>query len=352
MENPKSSEGLTEMPSKNAHPNQGANSSHQDVDLANLRALMFGLVSVCVFCGAVLFGPPESILPTDGGLKIPLAEIEVQRGSFLHFGPIMIILVCVYTYFFLFRVLLNLKEQQNFSDEYIFTMRSLPARFSTYFIFFWIPNIVIASFALKGLPRPESRNLLAFALIFFLITVSLQLLLWFHPKYLVVLLMNAVAIPFILSGFAIGGTQNDGWLSTVRQWLYEQRPLTLLKIDLSERDLRGVDISNAVAPSIQLKKTKLAGAILNNATLTNANLEGADLSRAQLKCAKLQEVKGHGAIFIGAELSGVNLSKASLQAANFNLSDFSEKEGMECMKKTSHSRFGCFAGCIIQKSQS
>ncbi len=319
-------------PGKDSHA-QLVKARLTDVDLKNLRALMFGLVSVCIFCGAVLFGPPESILPTDGDLEIPIAKIEVQQGSFLHFGPIMIILLCLYTYLFLFRVLLNLKEQQNFSDEYIFTMRNWPARIATYFIFFWIPNIVIFAFALKGLPRPESTNLLAFSLIFLLITISLQLLLWLHPKYFVVLMMNAVAFPLILSGLVVGGQQNKGWLNDVRQWLYEQQPLTLLKIDLAGRDLRGVDISKAVAVSIQLKDANLTGAILKNAKLTNANLEAADFSGAKLNCSKFEAVKAQGAIFVDADLSGVNLSKASLQAANFNRSDFSEMERGECINK-------------------
>ncbi len=299
------------------------NPKHSDVDLANVRALMFALISICMFCLSILFGPDKDILPADGNLLIPIANVKIARGSFLYFAPILIIFISLYTYLFLFRILLNLKEGKGYSDKYIFTMNSPVARRTTYGIFFWFPALVLFGFVYKALPRPESIHVLGIALIFLISIISLQLSLHLHQKYFWVLTMSTLGfVAIILSGYVGVGPANFRWLTSVHGALHKLRPLTLVKVDLKEKDLRGVNISNANAKSIKLKDARLDDAILNGAILTEANLEGADLLNAKLICATLEEAKMQKANLSRAELGGANLKKADLRRAILKKTDF------------------------------
>ena len=313
----------SEVPTE-THDHRDSQGKHLqwEVDLANVRSLMYALMTICIFCVAVLFGPEEAILPADGNMEIPIANIDVRQGSFLYFGPVIIIFVCLYTYFFMFRVLLNLKQRQAYSDQYIFTMQNMFARIATNVIFFWAPATVVFAFVLKALPRPESKNLLGFALIFLLIIISLQLFLYLHPKYLMVMIMIAVFLPAILSGFVVNGPNSESWLGLVRGWLNRKLPLTIVRVDLSERDLQNVDISKANAEGIQLHKANLSSAILNDANLANANFMDATLSKAKLNCANLERTDMSHADLHEAELRGANLSHVDLRDTNLNKADF------------------------------
>jgi RNA polymerase sigma factor (sigma-70 family) len=84
---------------------------------------------------------------------------------------------------------------------------------------------------------------------------------------------------------------------------YRIRNRNLSGVDLSDADLSGADLSGA----------DLSGADLSGADLSGANLSGADLSGADLSGADLS-----GANLSGADLSGANLSGADLSHANLN----------------------------------
>jgi hypothetical protein len=102
----------------------------------------------------------------------------------------------------------------------------------------------------------------------------------------------------------------------------------------AEINLIGVDLSNANLPGINLKNALLAhanlsGANLNQACLESADLLGANLYKTQLKHANLQNARLVVARFVKTNLEGANLNGCSVYGAsvwNVNLSGASQED--------------------------
>ena len=97
----------------------------------------------------------------------------------------------------------------------------------------------------------------------------------------------------------------------------EDPQIYLPNIDLSDKNLLGIDLHESFLPESIFKKTKmkganLTGAILTKADLTEADLRSADLSGAKLDGAKLVSVKLQGANLKGM----INFSNADLTGAD------------------------------------
>jgi hypothetical protein len=96
----------------------------------------------------------------------------------------------------------------------------------------------------------------------------------------------------------------------------------LLRPDLSEAnleglDLRGVNLGNADLFRANLAHTQLDGANLHKAHLREANLEGATLRSANLRGAHLREAVLRHATLAGADLSFATLVMAHVEGADF-----------------------------------
>jgi uncharacterized protein YjbI with pentapeptide repeats/uncharacterized caspase-like protein len=100
-------------------------------------------------------------------------------------------------------------------------------------------------------------------------------------------------------------------------------PIYLPNIDLSDKNLSGIDLHGAILLQSIFKKTKmkdanLTGAILTKADLSEADLRSADLSGAKLDGAKLVNIQLRGADlkgmidFSNADLTGADLREVSL----------------------------------------
>ena len=310
-----------------------------DVDLNHVRGLMYALVTICVFCASILLGPDEQILPADGDLKIPIVNLTIKQGSFLYFGPIIIICVSMYTYLFLLKILAQVRAGRDYSDQYIFTMRNPAAQIATYGIFFWLPTLVLFAFAYKGLPRPESANLLGVALIFLISIVSIQVLLRLYQfNFLGIVAVSLICAVLVLFGF-VG---DEGWLEGVHEKLRTLRPMALDKADLEKRDLREVEISNAEAESITLRGAFLRDAVIRYSRLVGANLEGADLRNAKLECTVLKRANFDKANLEGAKVRNTNFESAKFRGAILKEANFytaaarvSSGEDKACPKETS-----------------
>src|SRR6266567_4661713 len=97
------------------------------------------------------------------------------------------------------------------------------------------------------------------------------------------------------------------------------------KLDLSGRNLRGIDLSNfdldhanlsrADLTTANLSGADLSGADLQNAILCRANLDNANLSLAKLNQADLREATLINAKMVGTKLIEANLSDADLTEA-------------------------------------
>ena len=84
------------------------------------------------------------------------------------------------------------------------------------------------------------------------------------------------------------------------------------KLDLSNSDFTGANLTN-----FNLSNTNLSGANLTGAALWSTNLTGANLTGANLGMAYLRGANLSGANLTGANLKGANLQDANLSGANF-----------------------------------
>ena len=100
----------------------------------------------------------------------------------------------------------------------------------------------------------------------------------------------------------------------------------LRRIDLSRRDLRGLDFLDANLEDAHLQQADLTGtrfrnARLNGADLYAATLEGADLVYADLAGARLGNARLSGAWLHHAKVLGMDVHGADLRGAHFNLDE-------------------------------
>jgi uncharacterized protein YjbI with pentapeptide repeats/uncharacterized caspase-like protein len=100
------------------------------------------------------------------------------------------------------------------------------------------------------------------------------------------------------------------------------KPIYLPNIDLSDKNLVGIDLHEAFLPQSIFKKTKMIGANLTGAILSRADLTEADLRSANLYGAKLDGAKLVNAQLQGAELKGmIDFFNADLTGADFRAVD-------------------------------
>ncbi len=106
---------------------------------------------------------------------------------------------------------------------------------------------------------------------------------------------------------------------------------------LNEADLGRAWIAWAELEGVDLGRASLKGAILTGAKLRAANLEGADLARANLEQANLRgaslvRVGLYSADLSGAELAGADLAQASVGYTIFANTDLSTVKGLDAVQ--------------------
>jgi uncharacterized protein YjbI with pentapeptide repeats len=97
----------------------------------------------------------------------------------------------------------------------------------------------------------------------------------------------------------------------------DDQPIFLPNIDLSGKNLQGIDFQDAILSRSKFKKANMRGANLTGTKLTRADMSEADLSSAILSGSILREAKLIGANLRGTELKGmIDFSKADLSHAD------------------------------------
>ena len=99
------------------------------------------------------------------------------------------------------------------------------------------------------------------------------------------------------------------------------RDRNLSGVDLSDADLSGANLSLTNLRSADLSGADLSGASLRGADLRGADLSGAYLSGANLMSAKLSDADLSGANLMSAKLSDADLSGADLRSADLRSAD-------------------------------
>jgi uncharacterized caspase-like protein len=97
----------------------------------------------------------------------------------------------------------------------------------------------------------------------------------------------------------------------------DDQPIFLPNIDLSGKNLQGIEFQDAILSKSNFKKANMHGANLTGTKLTRADMSEADLSSAILSGSILREAKLIGADLRGTELKGmIDFSKADLSHAD------------------------------------
>lgn len=125
--------------------------------------------------------------------------------------------------------------------------------------------------------------------------------------------------------------------------LYEA---TITQSDLSNADLSWTDMCSATLSRNNFVNANLRYANLRNANLTGADMIGADLSFAILTAANLSETNLsktnlYGTNFFFTELKKTNFSEAIANVTLFSACDLSQCIGLETAKHLGPSSIGC-----------
>ena len=106
-----------------------------------------------------------------------------------------------------------------------------------------------------------------------------------------------------------------------KKWLNNEKGG--VRLDLSNADLRNVDLENANLRCADLRRANLINANLEGVDLSYADLKGANLSYANLSYANLENTNLTNADLKRANLKNANLSCANLKGANLSYADLS-----------------------------
>ena len=115
----------------------------------------------------------------------------------------------------------------------------------------------------------------------------------------------------------------NAWRRANPEVLPDLTDADLKGIQLSGADLRMVNFSGAILVVADLRNTKLINAIIKEAHLVGATLAYADLTAANLEGADLEGADLSGTKLAGANLRGAGLNKVNFSRADLRGTDFS-----------------------------
>jgi hypothetical protein len=369
---------------------------HQDFSdvSATVRRSMFTLLVYVGFCLVALGQPDELILKTEG-FELPVIGSKVSVEGFMLIAPVILIALTIYLHIFVgeLQALKEGKPTQDLRPPYLFNLSGRTPRILTGFIFYWLPPLVLFSFAFGGAPfvRPALGDVLLFACATFT-TIALALvalrrckygrrrtngwffwgvilsmtLMWMEPLLSTVqrpwdrpnILLITLSAPFglikpmtdheppffvlrkrllleasDLSGIGLRRTDLQGALLTISD--LEDSDLRFSNLswaELFDANLSKVQANNAVLVGANLTFSDLSSSKLNGAILEGADLSYANLSEADLSGANLVGANAMSADFNGAILDGTHLSKTSLYESQtlLLLTDRTDAQGVTC----------------------
>jgi hypothetical protein len=262
---------------------------HREIS-GTIRFTMIGLIGFTFFCGLTLAVPDSVVLTGAGKIPVPFANTDIDFGTFITIGPLLLIAYTLYLHIFIGQLLKLPDVPEVDRSPALFNLRGRVPAFLTYLIFYWLAPATVVLFAVRAAPLKAGTWLCFLAAVFLIVLLVLQLRRspypWHWARPMLWLLVLAVAVvPVRVAWWAAEGGERPF-----------QRPWRLSRADLSEANL--------------------INARLEQANLEQANLQGADLTRAHLHGADFSDADLSGAVFRHADLRGANLAGAKLQATD------------------------------------
>ena len=281
-----------------------------------IRRTMFTLLGYCLFCWLALGAPDVKLIDASAEIKIPFANVDINFGSFLLIGPLLVIAIWSYLqiYVGIGTYILHEGKHGN-SKPFLFNLKGfIPKHFSV-FLLYWMGPVTVGVFTWKALPRQEAPFLIWLTAAYFAIMFWLVICRRRNPRTVLKGIWpwaGFLCSITILIG-SVGYQENRGGFYS--RFNLFQRSHDLYGADLKDKDLRMLNLNEAYLVEAHLENSKLNFTQLNGANLNHAFLTGADLTDADLRDADLSYVKLDNAKMYSVDLSGADLSFVNLKGA-------------------------------------
>lgn len=278
---------------------------HREISEA-IRFSMLGLIGFSFFCALTLAAPDSVLLTGAGKIPVPFANTDIDFGTFITIGPLLLIGYTLYVHIFIGELLRLPDVPEVDRAVALFNLRGRVPSFLSYLVFYWLAPATVLVFAQRAAPRAAGTWLYFVAAVFLLVLLVLQLRRnpyprrWARPMLWLLVLAVAMVPARILWWAAEGGPRPF------------QRPWDLEQADLSKANLIGADLEGA-----RLKRANLQGADLTRAHLRGADFSDADLGGAVLQLADLREANLRGAKLERTDLRFSNMRYAMAGEADF-----------------------------------
>lgn len=303
-----------------------------------LRNSMFIVLGYAGFCAVTLGQTDEQILKT-AGFTLPVIGSTVSVKGFMQIGPLILIAVTFYLHIFLglWHMLRSDRTDKNLRPPYMFNLANRTAANLSFFIFYWLPPIILFSFARKGSPFIDGEIITSYAALDWL---EIKFGLYFQNTLSLLPLTLACITTIATSILAIRRrptSQRDKnrvyWAALpvlvillLASWFnpFWVRPLDLARSDFSSKDLRNASLvsANLFHSNLQgadLRNANLKGAKISYANLVGAKLSGARISKANLEYSDLSETNAASVLLTGTDLGDAELVNADLSGATLHM---------------------------------
>jgi uncharacterized protein YjbI with pentapeptide repeats len=310
-----------------------------------LRNSMFIVLGYAGFCAVTLGQSDEQILKT-AGFTLPVIGSTVSVKGFMQIGPLILNAVTFYLHIFLglWHTLRGDRTDKNLRPPYMFNLANRTAANLAFFIFYWLPPIILFAFARKGSPFIDGEIITYYAALDWL---EIKLGLYFQNSLSLLPLTLACISTIAISMLAIRRrptSQRDKnrvyWAALpvlvvllFASWFnpFWVRPLDLARSDFSSKDLRNASLisANLFHSNLQgadLRNANLKGAKISYANLVGAKLSSARISKANLEFSDLSKASATSVLFTGSNLGDAELINADLSGATLHMADLTNAD--------------------------
>src|SRR5690606_3764194 len=147
---------------------------HREIS-ATIRFSMIGLIGFSFFCGLTLAVPDSVVLTGAGKIPVPFANTDIDFGTFITIGPLLLIAYTLYLHIFIGQLLKLPELPEVDRSTALFNLRGRVPAFLTYLVFYWLAPATVVLFAVRAAPLKAGTWLYFLAAVFLIVLLVLQL---------------------------------------------------------------------------------------------------------------------------------------------------------------------------------
>lgn len=122
-----------------------------------IRRVLLAIVVYCCFCLFTLSVPDKDLL--ENKIVVPFANVEVNFFDFAIVGPGILVGLTIYLHIFVGYWRANQAKEGEPNSPFLFNMSGAVPRLLTTFLFYWLPPLVLVTFAYKIDPYTDTSLL-------------------------------------------------------------------------------------------------------------------------------------------------------------------------------------------------